>query len=126
MDSPKVASYAHAVGYKTPAWVSGGYHLYNHDPFTKANIRVEPPSHSKNFISEPKRKQALRRVLSEQAVRPTVSGDYAKLMRRRTDRDIAAQVPWRASGPGIDIFGPAVSVDPASPKSTGSAKDRSF
>merc|ERR1719352_539715 len=105
MDSPKVAQYAHAVGYKTPAWVSGGYHLYNHDPFTKANVRVEPTSNSKNFISETKRKQALRRVLSDQAVRPTARGDYAKLMRRRTDVEIVNKVPWKSSGPGIDIFG---------------------
>jgi hypothetical protein len=86
---------------------------------------VEPTSKSKNFISEPTRKQALRRVLSEQAVRTTARGDYAKLMRRRTDRDIAVQVPWRSSGPGIDIFGPPVTAEPVSPKSTGSGKDRS-
>ena len=59
MDSPKgVPTYAHAVGYKTPAWVGGGYHLYNPDPFTKAVIRKQKgPGTNKNFLSEQKRKE---------------------------------------------------------------------
>jgi hypothetical protein len=126
MDSPKgVPTYAHAVGYKTPAWVGGGYHLYNPDPFTKAVIRKQKgPGTNKNFLSEQKRKEALRRVVSEQAVRNHARGDYTKLMRRRTDRDLQAQVPWKASGPGIDIFG--IYGDPESPKSAKSGKDRSI